>query len=213
MKEPLILGCTAEAIKKAAEIIGGGGLVVYPTDTLYGLGCSALDEGAIKRLYAVKRRDLSKPVSIAVCDLRMLRRYTSFDEKAMQVLERFLPGPVTIILQKKGLPDLLTGGGRTIGIRIPENRAALRLIMNAGVPVVSTSANVSGREPPETPEEVLEQIPGVDLILDAGRLEGPPSTVIDLTTEKPRILREGRKPSWEIAVVLEEIYGGFEKRG
>lgn len=203
----LVLRCTDEAIREAARLIGEGKLVVYPTDTLYGVGCSALDEGAIRRVFAVKKRDPSKPLSVAVCDLRMLRKYTAFDTRAMRVMERFFPGPVTFILRKRNLPEVLTGGAEKAGMRIPESREALKLIMLARVPIVSTSANVSGREPPETAEEALSQLPEVDLALDAGRLAGPPSTIIDLTEEPPRIVREGKKPTEEVEAVLEEVYG------
>jgi L-threonylcarbamoyladenylate synthase len=203
----LVLRCTEEAISEAARLIGESKLVVYPTDTLYGVGCNAIDEEAIKKVFMLKGRDPSKPLSIAVCDLKMLRKYTSFDSKAMRVMERFLPGPVTIILKKKNLPEVLTGGSEKIGIRIPENRTALLLIMNAHVPIVSTSANISGREPPETAEDVLRQLPDVDLVLDAGRLAGLPSTIIDLSGDSPRILREGKKPKGEVEAVLNEVYG------
>jgi len=203
----LIQSCSDESIKAAGQIIQGGGLVVYPTDTLYGLGCSALDDGAVQKTFAVKKRDLSNPLSIAVCDLRMLRRYTSFDNQAMQVMECFLPGPVTFILKKRNLPDVLTGGLENVGVRIPDNRVALKLIMAAGVPIVSTSANISGQASPETAEEAFEQLPDVDLILDGGRITGLGSTIIDLTTNPPQILRKGAKPACDIEPVITEVYG------
>ncbi|MFV2041221.1 MAG: L-threonylcarbamoyladenylate synthase [Candidatus Hydrothermarchaeales archaeon] len=202
----LIQNCSDDAIRKAGQIIREGGLVVYPTDTLYGLGCSALDETAVQRVFEVKKRDFTSPLSIAVCDLKMLRRHASFDNQAMRVMGCFLPGPVTFVLRKKNLPDVLTGGRENVGVRIPENRAALKLVMEACVPIVSTSANISGRSPPQTAKEALEQLPGVDLILDAGRITGLPSTIIDLTACPPCILREGAKPAWEVAEVIEEVY-------
>jgi L-threonylcarbamoyladenylate synthase len=206
----LVLNCDEHAIKKAAGIIKKGGLVVYPTDTLYGVGCSALDEDAIKKVFKAKKRQPNKPLSIAVCDLLMLRKYASFDDRAMSVMERFLPGPLTFILKKKGLPDVLTGGSEKVGIRVPESRCALMLVMKAGVPIVATSANISGREPPQTVIEAGEQLPEVDLILDDGKLKGPPSTVIDLTSDPPKILREGKKPAWEVSEVVSEIYGSVK---
>ncbi len=203
----LIRNCSDDAIRTAGQIIREGGLVVYPTDTLYGLGCSALNKEAVHRVFEVKKRDMASPLSIAMCDLKMLRRYTSFDSRAMRVMECFLPGPVTFVLRKKNLPDILTGGRENVGVRIPENRVALKLVMEACVPIVSTSANISGRAPPETAEETLEQLPGVDLILDAGRISGPQSTIIDLFSDTPKILREGAKPAWEVAAVIEDVYG------
>jgi L-threonylcarbamoyladenylate synthase len=202
----LVLGCSDEDIKKAADVIKSGGFVIYPTDTLYGLGCNSLNEKAVGRVFEVKKRDPTNPLSVAVCDLKMLRRYATFDDKAMRVMECFFPGPVTFVLRKKNLPDALTGGLENVGVRIPESRVALKLIMEAGVPIVSTSANLSGKETPQTAEEALAQLPSVDLILDAGRIAGPPSTIIDLTSDPPRILREGAKPAWEIAGVIGDVY-------
>jgi L-threonylcarbamoyladenylate synthase len=203
----IIRKCSDQSISEAANLIKTGKLVVYPTDTLYGVGCNALDEDALKKIFEVKKRDPGKPLSIAVCDLKMLRKYASFDTRAMLVLERFLPGPVTFILRGRGLPRTLMGGGNKIGVRVPESRTALKLIMEAGVPIVSTSANLSGRDPPQTPEEALDQLPDVDLILDSGTISGPPSTVIDLTTDPPVILREGKKPSWKLIDIVQEVYG------
>lgn len=203
----LVLGCSDGDIKKAAEVIQSGGLVIYPTDTIYGLGCSALDDKAVERVFAIKKRDSTNPLSIAVCDLKMLRRYATFDERAMRVMECFLPGPVTFILRKKNLPELLTGGLENVGLRIPESRVALKLIMEACVPIVSTSANLSGRQPPKTAEEALAQLPDVALVLDGGMFTGSPSTIVDLTSEPPRILRKGAKPVLEIAAVIEDVYG------
>ncbi len=203
----LVLQCDENGITEAAKRIKSGELIIYPTDTIYGLGCNALKEQSIKKVYQLKRRDKAKPLSIAVSSLEMLRRYTSFDVKALRVMECFFPGPVTFILRKKGLPDVLTSGSQFVGVRIPESRTALRLIIKSGVPIVSTSANISGREAPETAREALKQLPEVDAVLDAGMISGQPSTIIDLSTDKPRVLREGKKPSWEIVPVLHEVYG------
>jgi L-threonylcarbamoyladenylate synthase len=201
-------GLSDQEIKYAALRVREGELVIYPTDTLYGIGCNALDEEAVRRVFAAKKRDTSKPLSIAVSDLKMLRKYTRFDKKGMRVMERFLPGPVTFILRKKNLPEILTGGSDTVGVRIPEERTALRLIMEAGVPIVSTSANISGGETPLTAEEARKLFPDVSLSLEKGRLTGPPSTIIDMTVVPPRILREGKKPALEVTKVIEEVYGG-----
>ncbi len=201
-----VYNCSENSIKKAGRLIKEGRIVIYPTDTLYGVGCSALNEDGVKRLFEIKKRDPSNPLSIAVSDLKMLRRHTSFDEKALRVMERFLPGPVTLILRKRNLPDILTGGGEKIGVRIPETRTALKLIIEAQVPIVSTSANVSGSKPAETAHEALRALPHADMALDGGRISGPPSTVIDLTESPPKIIREGKKPVAEIVEVLSEIY-------
>jgi len=203
----VIAPCSLESINTAVKVLRRGGLIVYPTDTLYGLGCNALDEEAVMKVYKAKKRDLHKPLSIAVSDLRMLRKHAHVGVRELRLMEPFLPGPVTFVLRRKALPDVLTGGGEKIGIRIPESWPALKLIISSGVPIVSTSANVSGREPAKTASEAVEQLPEVEIALDAGRLEGPASTVLDLTTRPPRILREGKKPAWEIAAKVEEVYG------
>jgi L-threonylcarbamoyladenylate synthase len=202
----LILSCTDRAIKEGAKLLREGKVVIYPTDTLYGVGCNALDEEAIKRVFKLKKRDSNKPLSIALCDLKMLRRYASFDDKAMKVMEKFFPGPVTFILRKKGLPDILTGGSEKVGVRIPEDRTALKLIMEAEVPIVTTSANVTGRASAKTAEKALEELPDADLALDGGKRSGLPSTIIDLTCHPPEILREGGKSASEVRSVLDEIY-------
>jgi L-threonylcarbamoyladenylate synthase len=174
-----MLSCTDRAIKEGAKQLREGKVVIYPTDTLYGVGCNALDEEAIKRVFKLKKRDRSKPLSIALCDLKMLRRYASFDDKAMKVMEKFFPGPVTFILRKKGLPDILTGGSENVGVRIPEDRTALKLIMEASVPIVTTSANVTGSASAETAEEAVAELPEADLVLDGGKRASLPSTIID----------------------------------
>lgn len=202
----LVLSCSDHSIREAAGLIREGKLVVYPTDTLYGLGCNALDEDAISAVFDVKKRDRGKPLSVTVCNLKMLRKYAVFDERAMRVMEPFLPSPVTFLVKKRMLPDSLTGGSDKVGVRIPEDRTALKLVMEAGVPIVATSANISGRPSSETVEEALAQLPAVDLFLDSGRRSGLPSTIVDLTLDPPEIVREGKKSSWEILRVIQEVY-------
>lgn len=202
-----VYNCTDNAIKEGADIIKKGGLVIYPTDTLYGLGANATDENAVKKVFDLKKREHNKPLSIAVCDLKMVRKYTSFSSRDMKVMEAFFPGPITLILKKRNLPESLTAGSGKVGVRIPDSRTALKLIMKAGVPIISTSANISGREPPATADDAVEQLPRVDMVLDGGRLSGVPSVVVDLTDDPPVILRGERKSGVEILTVLEEIYG------
>ena len=180
-----------EGIKKAIEVLKKGRLVIYPTDTLYGLGCNALDESAVKRVFAAKRRPASNPLPIAVSDVEMMRQYAELPDTAEKLAEAFLPGALTIVLKKKNLPDALTGGLPEVGIRIPKSDIILRLIELFGAPITATSANISGNAPPVSAEEAVSQIEEADIVLDGGKLEkGVPSTVIDLTG-KPKILREG----------------------
>jgi L-threonylcarbamoyladenylate synthase len=200
-------------LKLAAEVIQSGGLVVYPTDTLYGLACDALNKEAIARVFKVKKRPISNPLPIAVNDLKMLEKYAFVDERAEKIAKRFLPGALTIILKKKALPDILTSGLDSIAIRIPDNKTALKLIGYSGVPITTTSANISGKEPPISVEEVIEQIKDIDVILDYGGLESRlPSTILDLTG-KPKILREGKIPKAEVMRALEEVYDRNLQKG
>lgn len=201
--ERLRLGTDEGAVARGAEVLRGGGLVVYPTETLYALGADALDPEAVARVYKVKRRPLGKPLSIAVSSLEMLRRYAYLDEKADRLARRFLPGPLTLVLRKKDLPEILTSGLSKVGVRIPADHRALELIERFGGPVTATSANITEEISPITVEEVLEQLTGVDLILDGGPLDPSrvPSTIVDMTGE-PKVLREGRIKREELEAFL-----------
>ncbi len=207
MEHLIVTGKNLEpAIEKAASVLRAGGLVVYPTDTLYGLGCDALNGEALKKVFAVKKRPEDKPLSIAVSSLEMMRRYTQVTPEAEALAKRFLPGALTLVLRKKDLPDILTAGEKNVAIRIPGNKLALRLIGTLGHPISATSANLSGMEPPVTAEEAMRQIQ-VDLVLDSGRLEARiPSTIVDLSG-RPKLLREGKIKWSEIEKVLEELKG------
>ena len=167
------------------------------------LGADALDPEAVARVYEVKRRPLSKPLSIAVSSLEMLRRYAYLDEKAQRLAGRFLPGPLTLVLRKRDLPEILTSGLPKVGVRIPADHRALELIERFGKPVTATSANITEEIPPITVEEVLEQLTGVDLILDGGPLDPSrvPSTIVDMVGE-PKVLREGRIKREELEAFL-----------
>jgi len=176
-----------DPVKKAVQIIRQDGIVVYPTDTIYGLGGDAFSEEAIIKVYEAKRRPLSMPISIAVCSIDMIHGVARVDEDASMFIDRFLPGPVTVVLPaRKSLPDMLTGGMGMIGIRFPAHPIAIRLIQLLDCPITATSANISGARDPVTPGECHVRH---DFLIDAGRLPGAPSTVVDLKTRS--ILRRG----------------------
>ncbi|WP_332450577.1 L-threonylcarbamoyladenylate synthase [Methanoculleus sp.] len=180
-----------DPIDMAVKVLSRDGLVVYPTETVYGLGADALSEDAVMRVYEAKNRPVSKPISVAVSDMDMLAAIAVVDEAARAFIERFLPGPVTVILPAKScLPDILTGGTGLIGIRWPANEVAIAIIERLDAPITATSANISDDIPPVRPEEV--SVPN-DYVVDGGELPGTPSTVVDLTTR--RILRKGVE--WE----------------
>jgi L-threonylcarbamoyladenylate synthase len=183
-----------EVVEEAISVMEGGGIIVYPTDTIYGLGVNALDEDAVRRLFRVKGRPPHKPVSICVSGVDEIPRFSRPSRHAMDLMKRILPGPYTLILERNELiPDVITGGSSRVGIRVPDDEVC-RLI-TARFPVTATSANISGKPPSPGIEEILRDLDGVDLVLDAGECQSmEPSTVIDLTVNPPRVLRRGKGP-------------------
>ena len=182
--------------------------MLYPTDTLYGLGADALSDTAIAKIYTIKERDTGKPMHAIVADVAMAERYAEVDDRARTLAEKFLPGPLTLILEKK--PSVATGIGRgmdTIGIRIPDDAFCRALARVFDAPITTTSANKSGLSTARRVDKILEQLgeraQKIDLIIDAGELsESKPSTIVDLTGPKPLILREGAISSSEILALL-----------
>lgn len=190
------------SIEAAAREIRAGKLVIYPTDTLYGLGANALDEAAIKQVFAAKRRS-DKPLSIIVSDFGMLGKYCSVTVKQMALAKRLLPGPYTLLLHKKSaLPDALTLSSEKVGVRMPEHGFAIALARRLGFPITATSANISGAKAPADAGEISAALrEKVALVIDAGRCKyAQESTIIDLTGKKPRIVRKGA--GYEKAVSL-----------
>jgi L-threonylcarbamoyladenylate synthase len=186
-----------DIIERAVTVLSHDGLVIYPTDTLYGLGADAFSIEAIEKVYDAKKRDLSKPISIAVSDFEMLAAVSRIDASMQDFIERFLPGPVTVVVPaRKTIPEILTGGTGTIGIRIPAHGIARQVIEKFDAPITATSANLSGGKDPQTPDECT--VPH-DLLIDGGRLPGTPSTVVDLVTRT--IVRRGAKAE-EIEIFL-----------
>jgi L-threonylcarbamoyladenylate synthase len=176
-----------DRLEKAISVLMHDGLVIYPTETVYGLGADALSDEAILRIYEAKKRPLAMPVSIAVADFDMLYAVARVDPKQEAFLTTFLPGPVTVVLPaRKTVPAILTGGTGLIGIRMPAHDLALQLIAKFDAPITATSANLHGGKDPVTPAEctVLHEF-----LIDGGRLPGTPSTVVDLTEK--RVLRAG----------------------
>lgn len=187
-------------IKKAAWIIKNGGVVVYPTETVYGIGASIFSEKALERIFEIKKREKGKPISVAVSGLKMMDELVYIGEKEKVFIKKFLPGPVTVLMRKKSIvPDILTSGTDLLGIRYPDNKTAVRLIELAGVPITSTSANFSGEE---TPKSVGEIRISADYIIDGGICIGEPSTVVDLQNRK--VVRKGARYD-EVMAALKEL--------
>ncbi|HOI70660.1 MAG TPA: L-threonylcarbamoyladenylate synthase [Methanobacterium sp.] len=178
-------------IKMAVNILEEGGLIVYPTDTIYGLGANIFSDKAIRKVYSIKGRDYSKPISVSVSEIEDINKIAYLEN--LERVKEVLPGPFTIILNKKeNVSPLLTAGGEKIGVRIPDNRISRELTRK--FPITSTSANLSGGKVFESADAMIELWgDSVDLIIDGGKLQGNHSTVIDWTTQPPKVLRKGVK--------------------
>ena len=182
-----------EEIKKAVAVVKNGGIIIYPTETCYGLGCNALDEDAVKKIYELKQRPLEKNLIVIISDFDMWEKIAYVTTKAREIAKKYWPGPLTIIQKKKELvPDILNP--ENIAVRISSNEVASKIAKKSGVPIVSTSANLSGGLNPYT----IEDIPGsilqrVDLVIDGGKLPVKmPSTVIEVVNNKVKIIRQGQ---------------------
>ncbi|MGA7408980.1 MAG: L-threonylcarbamoyladenylate synthase [Bryobacteraceae bacterium] len=179
----------------AAKLIRAGRLVAFPTETVYGLGANALDEAAVQRIYDAKGRPATSPLIVHVADVIMARQVTAeWPSMAQRLAERFWPGPLTLVLPKADqIPDIVTAGLDTVGVRIPSHPVALALIRRAGVPIAAPSANRFTQISPTTAEHVRVGLgSAVDLILDGGATHiGIESTVVSLAEEHPTILRLG----------------------
>ena len=199
---------TKTDIKALACILRQGGLVAVPTETVYGLAGNALDENAVRRIYAVKGRPEVKPLSVMVPDENALERWCVDVPKAAHALaERFWPGPLTIVLRAgDAVPELTRAGGRTLGLRCPDHALTLALLREAGLPLAAPSANPSGAPSPKTAEEVLAYFDGqIDAVLDGGRCGiGRESTIVDLSAPPYRILRRGALAEEEVFAALRE---------
>ncbi len=183
----------ARHIRRAADVLRNDGVIVYPTDTVYGLGCDITNKHAVERIVRIKGRDPKKPMSFVCADLTHISRYARVSNFAYRILKRFLPGPYTFVLEaSREVPRLLLTKQKTVGIRIPDHPVCLGLVKELGNPILSTSANPSGADPLNQPEEIQRVLGSqVDLILECGVLPRVPSTVVSLVGERVRVLREG----------------------
>ena len=200
-----ILKPTEENIFRAGQLIKRGEIVAFPTETVYGLGANAFDVEACKKIYAAKERPADKPLTLHVATFEMIEQIAEINLAAEKLIEKFLPGPLTIILPKKEIvPDFVTCNSKSVGIRFPNNKIAQDLIKIADVPIAAPSANISGKNPPVTAQEVFNNLNGrLEIILDGGKCDvGISSTVLDISTGVPKILRQG---SISVAQILETL--------
>ncbi|RZV12013.1 L-threonylcarbamoyladenylate synthase [Natrinema hispanicum] len=169
---------------RAAEAIDTGDLVVYPTETVYGLGAAALEPDAVERVFEVKGRDRSKPLSFAVPSVPSALQYVRATERERRFMATFLPGPVTVLCRRReAIPDELTAGRDRVGVRVPDHPLALRLCERAGTPITATSANVSGQSSVRELEDLDPEIrEAAAVVLDGGETDGTESTVVDVSS-------------------------------
>ena len=194
-----------EAVAAAAEDLAAGRLIVYPTETVYGIGADIYNESAVKNLYVAKNRPFDMPLSVAVSDKAMLESIAVLNENADKLVKAFLPGPLTIIIKKQpNVPDIVTSSSQKVGIRIPDNRFALELIRRTG-PIVATSANLHGRpDAVDVDAAIADYGDAVDTYIDAGSCTlGQPSTIVWLMDKEVEIVRQGAIPVDKIKEVLE----------
>jgi L-threonylcarbamoyladenylate synthase len=192
--------------KKAVSILKAGGIIIYPTETLYGLGALALNEESVGKLFHVKGRPVGKPIPILVKDKEMLSQVAEVTDKASILIDKFLPGPLTLVLQERGkFPALITAGTGRIAVRISRHSFVKRLFGVLDQPITSTSANTSGEENLFNVSDIRKTFEGkVELIVDSGNL--PPSkgsTVVDLTIDPFSVIREGDISKEELQELLE----------
>ncbi len=195
MKTIIINGADDEAFAYAAKALSEGKLVAFPTETVYGLGANALNTDAVKKIYEAKGRPSDNPLIVHIAEVSKLNELVAeIPEAASVLIEAFWPGPLTMVFKKSNLvPDIITAGLDTVAVRMPDNHIARKLIREAGVPVAAPSANISGRPSPTTYKHVFDDLYGrIEYIIDGGPCQvGVESTVLDVTTDIPIILRPG----------------------
>lgn len=192
MKSDQIVQFDSEGIKRAATLVRAGGLIGFPTDTVYGIGCDPRDERAIQRLFEVKQRE-GKPIPVLCDGMETAERLVRFNSVARALAKNHWPGALTLVLAlKDAVPYALHQGTRELGVRVPRSASCVRLIGECGGILTGTSANVSGALPARSARAVVEQLgEGLSLILDGGTLRGVPSTVVRVTSGRIEVLREG----------------------
>jgi L-threonylcarbamoyladenylate synthase len=191
----------ANAVRKLKE----GGVVAFPTDTLYALGADATNPNAIERVFGIKGREAGKPLPLFVSGGEMARRYARLTPDAEALARRYWPGALTLVLERRpGFESAALAGGDTMALRAPDHQVALALVEGLDRPVTGTSANLAGGPDPVTAHDVIEALGDrVDLVLDGGACpRGQPSTIVDCTSSPPRVLREGAISAAEIAAAL-----------
>jgi tRNA threonylcarbamoyl adenosine modification protein (Sua5/YciO/YrdC/YwlC family) len=186
-------------VRRAVEILEQGGVIAYPTDTVYGLGCDLMNKGAIEKLYQIKGMQRDKNLAFICPDLGDIARFAIVENATYRVIRRFLPGPYCFVLQAtREVPKMVQTKQKTVGIRVPAHPVTQALVRELGRPIISTTAAPPGEEPMVDPWEIKERFPALDLVVDAGPGGGIPTTVVDLSSGAITILREGAGPIDEL---------------
>ena len=187
-------GAADPIIAQAGNLLRNGRLVAFPTETVYGLGANGLDPAACQKIFEVKGRPPDKPLTLHVSSRKMINFIAEVNPIAERLIEKFFPGPLTLILPKRpSVPDAISRGLPTVGVRMPANEIALAMISAAGMPIAAPSANISDRPAPTTAQAVLSDLGGkIPLILDGGTCRlGRASTIVDVSTEDWKVIRPG----------------------
>ncbi|MCX8118197.1 MAG: L-threonylcarbamoyladenylate synthase [Desulfobacterota bacterium] len=181
-------------IRKVVEVLQQGGVIGYPTDTIYGLGCDLFQPEAIRRIHRLKKMDGKKPLSFICADLKDISRYAYVSNYAYKMMKKLLPGPYTFILKAtKLVPKMAMTKQKTVGIRIPDNKICLALVKELGHPIISTSVYTPEDTLYNNPLEIEERFgKQLDLVIDGGVIVAEHSSIIDLTEDEPKVLRKGK---------------------
>ena len=181
-------------INKAVEVLNQGGIIAYPTDTYYGIGCDIMNKKAIEKIYWLKQRDKREPFSFVCSDLKNISQYAKVTNYAYKTMKRLLPGPYTFLLEgSKMVPKIMLTKRKTVGIRVPDHPICIRLVEGLGHPVISTSASQADGEIIHDPSLINDYFsPHLDLVIDGGPVPAEPSSIISLIDDEPEVIREGR---------------------
>jgi len=175
-------------ISKVVQVLDQGGLIIYPTDTFYGIGCDLFNKKSIKQIYQLKRRPLTKPFSFVCANLNDISLYAQVSNNAYRIMKRSLPGPYTFVLEGTRLvPKLMLAKRRTVGIRVPDNKICLAIVKSLGRPIISTSVNL---DEPSLIHDTYSSF--VEIVIDGGVVSHEPSTVVSLIDDNPEVIREGK---------------------
>lgn len=180
-------------ITRVAEVLKSGGVIAYPTDTQYGIGCDLYNKKSIEKIYRLKKRKPQKPFSFICADLKDIAKYAKVSNYAYRTMNRLLPGPYTFILDGTRLvPKIMLSARKEAGIRVPDNKICLSLVEALGNPIINTTATINDNETLSKPEDIEEFFKGlIDLVVDGGPVPDMPSTVVSLIHDHPEIIREG----------------------